>query len=480
MDKTALLALPYIMPSQAQKHITHNEALRLLDTLVHLAVIDRDLSTPPGSPAEGDRYIVATSPTADWTGHADEIAAYLDGIWTFCTARAGWRAWVADEDELVVWDGSEWALLSEASINPAALVGVNTTADSTNRLAVKSDVVLVSHDDVTPGSGDMRAVLNKDSAADTASMVFQTGYSGRAEFGLAGDDDWHLKVSPDGSSWYEAVVIDRSSGEVSFPNGVDGLSGDGRETLTANRTYYVDASSGSDSNDGLSSGAGAFASVQKAIDVTAGLDLSIYDVTISLADDSYAPFVLKPCVGAGKVTILGNTSTPANVAISESSGGDVVSDGTGTKGTVYVLNGMKLSSSASGRLIAALNPGTSLQFLNLDFGAGSFHMLISRAFVTATGDYAISGGANRHVQASYGGEFYTNSITVTLTGTPAFASAFVGGSVQARVSYINCTFSGSATGSRYNSDTLTAIVASTSGTLPGDSAGSTSNGGQYV
>ena len=59
-DATTHLLLPYILAAQAQKHVTHNEALRLLDGLVQLSVLDRDLTAPPGSPADGDRYIVGS------------------------------------------------------------------------------------------------------------------------------------------------------------------------------------------------------------------------------------------------------------------------------------------------------------------------------------------------------------------------------------------------------------------------------------
>jgi hypothetical protein len=52
-DATTHLLLPYIQASQAQKHVTHNEALRILDGLVQLSVLDRDLTAPPGSPADG-------------------------------------------------------------------------------------------------------------------------------------------------------------------------------------------------------------------------------------------------------------------------------------------------------------------------------------------------------------------------------------------------------------------------------------------
>ena len=63
MDATSNLSLPFIMAAQAQKHVTHNEALRALDAVVQLMVLDKDLNSPPGSPAEGARYIVAASPT---------------------------------------------------------------------------------------------------------------------------------------------------------------------------------------------------------------------------------------------------------------------------------------------------------------------------------------------------------------------------------------------------------------------------------
>ena len=68
MTVSTHLKLPFILPAQAGKHITHNEAIAALDTLAQLAVLDRDLSTPPASPTAGARYIVAASPTGAWSG----------------------------------------------------------------------------------------------------------------------------------------------------------------------------------------------------------------------------------------------------------------------------------------------------------------------------------------------------------------------------------------------------------------------------
>jgi len=215
MANSPNLDLPFIAPAQAQKHVTHNEALRTLDAIVQLAVLDRDLATPPLSPQDGDRYIVATAASGAWTGKEGQIAAWQDGAWAFHVPREGWRAWVEDEDLLIAWDGTSWAAVSGSggSVNPAPLVGVNMSADATNRLAVSSPASLFTHE----GAGHQIKV-NKNAALDTASLLYQTGFSGRAELGLAGDDDFHVKVSADGTTWKEAILIDRSTGSVSFPN----------------------------------------------------------------------------------------------------------------------------------------------------------------------------------------------------------------------------------------------------------------------
>ena len=210
MTSSTHLKLPFILPSQAQKHITHNEALVALDTLAQLAVLDRDLTAPPATPAEGDRYLVGPAPTGDWTGKADHIAAFDGAIWQFHTPEPGWTAYVVDEDCLAAWNGTAWSPV----VATAPLFGVNTTADPTTRLAIKSDAVLFSHDDVTPGSGDLQLKFNKAAAGNTASLLLQTGWSGRAELGTTGDDKLHLKVSPDGTTWHEALVADPATGNL--------------------------------------------------------------------------------------------------------------------------------------------------------------------------------------------------------------------------------------------------------------------------
>jgi hypothetical protein len=105
---TPRLGLPYILSSQAQKEITHNEALNGLDTLAQISVISMGTATPPGSPTDGDCYIVAASPTGDWTGQAGKVAAYYSG-WQFYAPKEGWQAWLQDVDRMVVHSGGNWA-----------------------------------------------------------------------------------------------------------------------------------------------------------------------------------------------------------------------------------------------------------------------------------------------------------------------------------------------------------------------------------
>lgn len=213
MTTSTHLKLPFILPAQAGKHVTHNEAIAALDTLAQLAVLDRDLSVPPASPAVGARYIVAAGPTGAWSGKANHIATHDGAAWLFHAPELGWLAFVLDENGLLAWSGSAW-LPTLGLDATAAKLGLNTAADNTNRLAVKSDAVLLSHDDVTPGSGDIRLKLNKSAPGQTASLLFQTGLSGRAELGATGDDKLHLKVSPDGSAWHEALVVDPATGNI--------------------------------------------------------------------------------------------------------------------------------------------------------------------------------------------------------------------------------------------------------------------------
>ena len=88
MTQTTHLALPFIEAAQAQKHVTHNEALELIDALTQLSVSARDVTSPPATPAEGDRVLVGAGATGAFAGKTDQIATFLAGGWTFLSAAS--------------------------------------------------------------------------------------------------------------------------------------------------------------------------------------------------------------------------------------------------------------------------------------------------------------------------------------------------------------------------------------------------------
>ena len=485
MTDTSNLGLPFIAAAQAQKHVTHNEALRILDSLVQLAVLDRDLNAPPGSPDEGERWIVKASPapTGAWAGHGNEIAAWQDGGWRFHAPQLGWIAYASDEGALVIWNGTAWVdfLATVTALQNLALLGVGTTADATNPFSAKvNNALWVAKTVAEGGDGDLRTKLSKESAAKTLSLLLQTNFSGRAEVGLTGDDDFHFKVSPDGTAWHEGIKIDHLTGKVSFP-----VSGGPREVLAADRTYYV-RTDGSDANSGLvNSAGGAFLTVQKAVDVIAAtLDIAGYTVTIQIGDGTYTGnVVVKNAVGfaaAGNLVIQGNAATPANVLISTSTHNF---SATGLY-AVWDIKDLKLVNSSGNGLRAI---GSYLRFSNLDFGACTAQHISAQddGVVEAIGNYAVSGNSTIHFGGSTRGVFKANARTITFSNSPAFSNAFVHvgiGAGLARVDSMTFTNGGTVTGQRYNVAANGVIFTNGGGAnyLPGNAAGASATGGQYL
>lgn len=361
-DITTHLLLPYILASQAQKHVTHNEALRLLDAIVQLSVMDRIRTAPPVSPTDGDRHIVASGATGLWSGWDLNVAFWVDGVWMRMVPRPGWLAWIADDAVFVVWNGSAWEPVGEPqdvsdaifslvnAVDPtkraafslsgistgttrsftlpntsselailagtqtfsgnktfsgtltasgtvtvsaaAATIGTTTTtatygmgtgattsgvtktlnlgtggasgsttvvnigsaaagagattvvntptvtfanavtqvgmpqanltaqllslggatADSYNRLSINAPAMLFNN----AGAG-IEATVNKAAAGNDAAFAFKTGFSARALIGLLGNDDFSFKVGPNGSTFFDAIRIDRTSGRVELP-----------------------------------------------------------------------------------------------------------------------------------------------------------------------------------------------------------------------------------------------------------------------
>ena len=112
------------------------------------------------------------------------------------------------------------ALARAGELQNIALLGVGTTADATNPLSAKlNNALWVAKTVAEGGDGHLRYKMSKESAAKTLSLLLQTNFSGRAEIGLTGDDDFHFKVSADGASWLDALIVNKSTAKLTLGQG---------------------------------------------------------------------------------------------------------------------------------------------------------------------------------------------------------------------------------------------------------------------
>jgi hypothetical protein len=252
-----------------------------------------------------------------------------------------------------------------------------------------------------------------------------------------------------------------------------------REQLAAARTYFV-RTDGNDSNDGLANTAGgAFLTIQKAVNVAASLDLSIFNCTIEIADGTYTgAVVLKAASGDGQVRIIGNEATPANVIIT--GGGNLVS---GVDFGRYLLAGVTLASTGVRNI--QVSGRSQLQIKNIvSQGSPSLNThaaAINYAEVQAVGPITVNGNsAIGFLGASFALMNIRGSSITFAPGAVISARGFQG-SDQGRVDMVSVTFNGSFTGPRYQVAGLGAIFTNGAGEtfIPGTAAGTTATGGIY-
>ena len=194
MSDTTRLGLPLMDAAQAQKHVTHNEALVRLDALTHLSVGAR-ADAPAGVNSEGARFLVSQTPAGAFVGHGDQVACYQDGGWLFLAPKAGWRVYLEDVFSLQVFDGSSWREIASGRgpLDQFARLGVGTASDAGNPFSAKLNNALFASLSVAEGgSGDLRFKLNKEGIGKSVSQLYQSNWSGRAETGLLGDDVFRI------------------------------------------------------------------------------------------------------------------------------------------------------------------------------------------------------------------------------------------------------------------------------------------------
>ena len=301
------LDLPFLI--QAQKHVTHNEALERLDLVVQLVVQAFGAATPPGAPVNGQIWALGAVPSGAWAGQGGKLAARLDGQWMFVEPRSGWRAWSIGDTQLRVFHGGAWQVLP---LNQLAGLGIGTNHDTTNRLAVVAPATLLTHE----GAGH-QLKINKAAASDTASLLFQTAFSGRAEMGLAGNNDFSVKVSADGTNWAQGLKIDRNTGASSLLAGTD-IAGH----LAFHRGNILGPTSQS---AGIPTGAliergsnanGTFVRFADGLQICIGPDFTGVDVSTTVGsmfrNATPVEWTFPAVFGGGGASIVGNALSQAN------------------------------------------------------------------------------------------------------------------------------------------------------------------------
>jgi hypothetical protein len=258
------------------------------------------------------------------------------------------------------------------------------------------------------------------------------------------------------------------------------IAGNTRKKLTAATTIYI-SPTGNDANDGLTS-ATALLTGQAAWNLLLGWDLNLHNVTIQFAHGTYStPLV---CSGAplglssNTITFLGDTASPSSVVLAVSSSPATI---TAIQNSSVVISGMTLTNTFAGTGFCiecgagagvVLGPG-------MVFGpATSAHLCATGGGAEINGNgvsYTITGSAANHLNASEGGMVAVTSCAVTLSGSPNFSNCFCVSESGSLVVSNSCTFTGAATGMRYDVSTNSLIDTSGSGAsyFPGSVAGTT-------
>ncbi len=264
----------------------------------------------------------------------------------------------------------------------------------------------------------------------------------------------------------------------------------GLRVLPSLTTFFVNATTGSDGNDGLSAGS-AFATIQGAVNAIAARYIAPAGVLINVANGSYAGFNIAASLIASW-TITGNTGSPASVLVSAAT--NSVNRGRAlsiTRGVIATVQGIAMSSTqenwanSGGTLtLSNINMQANVSFYSGGTYYGGYTLLIGNINFTGNGfGFAIAslGGV---LSFGFSDGVGSNALTLTCSGTPVLSSgnvlASAGGTIVAYPSA--ATMVGAVTGTRYIANTNGVINTNGGGVnyFPGSTAGSLSTGGQYI
>ena len=151
-DNSPLLSLPYLLPSQAQKHVTHNEALDLLDCLVQPVAEAVDALVPPDAPEEGQLWALGAAAEGAWQGQGLTLASWRNAAWLHITPQTGWTVFSRADNSLLSFDGSGWQGLSGAVVESGSNENGDWLRFADGRLQCWQSALQVATIDIAEGA----------------------------------------------------------------------------------------------------------------------------------------------------------------------------------------------------------------------------------------------------------------------------------------------------------------------------------------
>jgi len=179
MKRSPMTGHPVDLPSGENGEVSYAYSLRYLDAIAQITIQDRDLTTPPDEPDEGDTYIPAATATGDWTGQEDRLAVWDEEhvTWWFVTPEAGWIAWIADKDIAFIYNGANWILLSISRYGSILLADGSTPQSSigTSFATLTGWSMNGNAQDTQPNNSASQITIDK---AGVYSILFQISLEG--------------------------------------------------------------------------------------------------------------------------------------------------------------------------------------------------------------------------------------------------------------------------------------------------------------
>lgn len=136
MSVTINNGIPFVPENTIDPAAGLNLAINVMDALLQVGIVALQ-NDPPVSPVEGDRYIVGTVPTGAWVGYGNKLARYLDGGWSFYSARyaVGLTDGFLYVRNTAGWANLKVALFASPAITTPSLLSIPVYANNAAAIA---------------------------------------------------------------------------------------------------------------------------------------------------------------------------------------------------------------------------------------------------------------------------------------------------------------------------------------------------------